>query len=75
MQKGRFHNSKVINENLNKTQTNYTQDLDPKIVVDINKLLNRVKIDERNEKKKKFIFFSLLILGLGFIGTFIAFIK
>ena len=75
MQKGRFHNSKVINENLNKTQTNYTQDLDPKIVVDINKLLNRVKIDERNEKKKKIIFFSLLILGLGFIGTFIAFIK
>ena len=75
MHKSRFHNSMIIKENLDKNQTQYIQELDPKIVVDINKLLNRVKVNEKNETKKKIIFFSLLIFGLGLVGTFISFIK
>ena len=75
MHKSRFHNSMIIEENLDKNQTQYIQELDPKIVVDINKLLNRVKVNEKNETKKKIIFFSLLIFGLGLVGTFISFIK
>ena len=53
MQKFNFHNSRPISENIDKIQTYPTQYQKKKIVVDINKLLNRVKMEERNEKKKK----------------------
>tara|TARA_B110000238_G_C15888495_1_gene336617 strand:- start:21 stop:248 length:228 start_codon:yes stop_codon:yes gene_type:complete len=75
MQKIRFHNSKITDENLNKKQLHQTQNLDPKIVVDINKLLNRVKIEEKSERKRKIIFFSLAVLVLSLVGTFISVIK
>jgi hypothetical protein len=75
MQKNRFHNSRLINENLDKKQKYQTHNLDPKIVVDINKLLNRVKIEKKNEIKKKIIFFSLVILGLSIVGSVMAIIK
>jgi hypothetical protein len=75
MQKNRFHNSRLINENLDKKQKYQTHNLDPKIVVDINKLLNSVKIEKKNEIKKKIIFFSLVILGLSIVGSVMAIIK
>ena len=75
MQKIRFHNSKITDENLNKKQLHQTQNLDPKIVVDINKLLNRVKIEEKSERKRKIIFFSLAVLVLSLVGTLISVIK
>jgi len=75
MQKIRFHNSKMTDENLNKKQIHQTPNLDPKIVVDINKLLNRVKIEKKSETKKKIIFLSLAVLGLSLVGTFISVIK
>ena len=75
MQKIRFHNSKINSEISYRKPKHQTQNLDSKIVVDINKLLNRVKIEEKNETKRKVIFFSLLILILSFVGTFMAFIK
>ena len=60
MQKIRFHDSKINNQNFEKKQKHQTQFLDPKKVVDINKLLNRVKIEEKNKKKnKRFIMLSL----------------
>ena len=46
-----------------------------KNVVDINILLNRVKLEEKNEIKKKIIFFSFILLALGLFGTFITIIK
>tara|TARA_B100000787_G_scaffold69406_1_gene51012 strand:- start:49 stop:276 length:228 start_codon:yes stop_codon:yes gene_type:complete len=75
MQKTRFNNSNIIIENSVKKQTYHSKTIDPKIVVDINKLLNRVKINERNQVKQKIIFFTLLTLGLGAIGIFIIAIK
>ena len=43
--------------------------------VDINKLLNRVKINKQNELKKKIIFFCSSISILIFSATLISFIK
>ena len=51
------------------------QYIDQKRIVDINKLLNRVKIDQKNETKRKIIFYSLTTLALGLFSTFIMIIK
>ena len=51
------------------------QYIDQKRIVDINKLLNRVKIDQKNETKRKIIFYSLTILALGLFSTLIMIIK
>ena len=75
MQKNYFHNNKISNESQSKKKIHLTQNLNPKIIVDINKLLNRVKIEQRNDTKRKVIFYSSLILVLGIIGTFIGIVK
>jgi hypothetical protein len=67
-----FHNDKSIDQNLNTKRLSGVQPLEKKQVVDINKLLNRVKIDKRNKIKKKIIFYSSTILAL---GLFLIFIK
>jgi len=80
MQKYFFHNSKSIDKiiddksikNKSFIQVEY---LEKKKVVDINKLLNRVKIQQKNESKKRLIFYSSTILILGLIITFITIIK
>ena len=75
MPKVYFHNEKSIDQNIN-TQKLYTaQNVSEKQVVDINKLLNRVKIDQKNETKRKIIFYSSIILGLSLLGTLITFLK
>ena len=51
------------------------QYIDQKRIVDINKLLNRVKIDQKNETKRKIIFYSSIVLGLSLLGTLIAYLK
>ena len=55
MQNIRFHNSTRIDENIKKKRLSQTQYPDSKIVVDINKLLNRVKIEKKNETQKKIV--------------------
>lgn len=75
MQKTRFHNKIINDENVDINQAYQTQNLDPKIVVDINKLLNRVKKEEKNETKKKIIFFSLALFVLSLWAIFIAIIR
>ena len=72
MPKVYFHNDKSIDQNLNTKRLSGVQPLEKKQVVDINKLLNRVKIDKRNKIKKKIIFYSSTILAL---GLFLIFIK
>lgn len=75
MQKNYFHNKKLYEENVNIKRKIKTQYSNKKITVDINKLLNRVKIDKRKELKKKIIFFSTIIIMLIFISTFTIIIK
>ena len=75
MQKVYFHNGKSIDQNINTKRLSDSQHIGEKQVVDINKLLNRVKIDQKNETKRKIIFYSFVILGISLLGTLIAFLK
>ena len=75
MRKVYFHNGKSIDQNINTKRLSEVQHVSEKQVVDINKLLNRVKIDQKNETKRKFIFYSLTILGLSLLGTLITVLK
>ena len=75
MPKVYFHNEKSIDQNINTKRLSETQHINERQVVDINKLLNRVKIDQKNETKRKIIFYSFIILGLSLLGTLITFLK
>tara|TARA_B100000780_G_scaffold199701_1_gene141352 strand:+ start:339 stop:566 length:228 start_codon:yes stop_codon:yes gene_type:complete len=75
MRKSYFYNEKSIDQNINKKRLSETQHISEKQVVDINKLLNRVKMDKKKEKKKIFLFYSFVILGLSLLGTLITFIN
>ena len=75
MRKVYFHNEKSIYQNINTKRLSEAQHIGERQVVDINKLLNRVKIDQKNETKRKIIFYSSVILGLSLLGTLITFLK
>ena len=75
MRKVYFHNEKSIDQNINTKKLFKAQNISEKQVVDINKLLNRVKIDQKNETKRKIIFYSSAILALTLFSTFIVAIK
>jgi hypothetical protein len=65
-----FHhdNAMLINKRINKSKLSEPQYIDNKRVkeinVDINKLLNRIKINKRQEKKQKIIYFSTIVLSV-----------
>jgi len=75
MQKAYFHNRKHISEDKVQKKTIPFQYIDQKRIVDINKLLNRVKTDQKNETKRKIIFYSSVILILSLFSTLIVIIK
>ena len=75
MQKTYFHDNKHFSEKKVQKKTIPLQYIDQKRIVDINKLLNSVKIDQKNETKRKIIFYSSTVLGLSLLGTLIAFLK
>ena len=70
-----FDNNKSKSESKSQKKNIPVQYIDQKRIVDINKLLNRVKIDQKNERKRKIIFYSLTILALGIFSTLIMIIK
>jgi hypothetical protein len=71
MQKTYFHDRK---KKVHK-KTIPAQYIDQKRIVDINKLLNRVRIDKKNETKRQIVFYSSVILALTLFSTFIVVIK
>ena len=75
MRKVYFHNGKSIDQNINTKRLSEAQHVSEKQVVDINKLLNRVKIDQKNETNQKIIFYSSTVLGLSLLGTLITYLK
>ena len=75
MQKTYFHNRKHINEKKVQKKIIPLQYNGQKKIVDINILLNRVRVDKIKETKRKIIFYSSSILSLGFFSIFIMFIK
>ena len=75
MLKNYFHNSKLTNENKDKEKLPQTNKNDLRKAVDINILLNKVKIKEKSEAKRKIFFYSFVTLIVGLFGTFISIIK
>ena len=75
MSKYSLHKNKSINQNINTKRLSDAQYIHDKQVVDINKLLNRIKIDKKNETKQKIIFFSFTVLGFIVLVTLIAILK
>ena len=75
MRKVFYYKEKSIDQNINTKKLFKAQNISEKQVVDINKLLNRVKIDQKNETKRKIIFHTFAILGLSLLGTLITFIR
>ena len=75
MQKTYFHDRKHISEKKDQKKIIPLQYNGQKRIVDINILLNRVRMDKIKETKRKIIFYSSSILSLGFFSIFIMFIK
>ena len=75
MQKTYFHDRKHTSEKKVHKKTIPAQYIDQKRIVDINKLLNRVKTDQKNETKQKIIFYSLTTLFLGLFITLVMIVK
>ena len=75
MQKTYFHNRKHIIEDKVRKKTISLEYIDQKRIVDINNLLNRVRMDEKNETKIKIIFYSSTVLGLSLFGTLITLLR
>ena len=75
MQKAYFHDHKHNSEKKIQKKTIPLQYIDQKRIVDINKLLNRVRIDKKNETKRQIVFYSSVILALTLFSTFIVIIK
>jgi hypothetical protein len=75
MQKTYFHNRKHIIEDKVRKKTISLEYIDQKRIVDINNLLNRVRMDEKNETKRKIIFYSSTVLGLSLFGTLITLLR
>jgi hypothetical protein len=70
-----YHNYKSVIEDSDKKILNQINNRNPKILVDINKLLNRVKINKKKETKDKLIFLGIVVLFLGIVGIFIVLIN
>ena len=70
-----FDNDKPKSESKGQKKNIPVQFIDQKRIVDINKLLNRVRIDKKNETKRKIIFYSSVILVLGLFSALIMVIK
>ena len=75
MPKPYFHNSKPINENKNQRKNIQNKKVEVKDVVNINILLNRVKIEKKKETKQKIFLCSFTLLTLTIFGIFILIIK
>ena len=75
MQKTYFHDSKHISEKNDQKKAITVEKINQNRRVDINKLLNRVRVDKKNENKRKIIFYSSVILSLGLFSTLLIIIK
>ncbi len=66
MKKNYFHNNRQLHESLDQIRPSQAKYIDTKTVVDINKLLNRVKLNKIDEKKKNVTYIVYTLLGLCF---------
>ena len=71
MQKTYFHDNKHISEKNDQKKAITVEQIDQEKRVNINKLLNRVRIEEKNENKRKIIFYSSIILTISTLAYII----
>ena len=71
MQKTYFHNNKNISEKNDQKKAITAEQINQKRRVDINKLLNRVRIEKKDENKRKIIFYSSIILTISTLAYII----
>ena len=71
MQKTYFHNNKHISEKNDQKKAITVEQIKQKRRVDINKLLNRVRIEKNDENKRKIIFYSSIILTISTLAYII----
>ena len=78
----RFVMSKTYLHNYNVSKTSVSNDELVKnnykknpISVDINKLLNRVKLEEKNKRKQKLIYLAIVSAGVVLMGILISFVN
>jgi len=71
MQKTYFHDKKHISEEDDQKKAITVEQIKQKRRVDINKLLNRVRIEKKNENKRKIIFYSSIILTISTLAYII----
>jgi protein tyrosine/serine phosphatase len=75
MSKNYLHNynvSKTSVSNDELVKNNYKKN---PINVDINKLLNRVKLEEKKKRKQKLVYFGIVSAGVALMGIFISFVN
>ena len=75
MPKNYLHNyniSKTSVSNDELVKNNYKKN---PISVDINKLLNRVKLEEKNKRKQKLIYLAIVSAGVALMAIFISFVN
>jgi len=73
MEKTYFYNGKSIDKN--KKKLSQASNVGTKRVVDINVLLNKVKIEEKKETKRKIFFISFITLVISLLVAFVVIIK
>ena len=71
MQKTYFHDNKHISEKNDQKKAITVEQINQKKRVNINKLLNRVRIEKKDENKRKIIFYSSIILTISTLAYII----
>jgi len=75
MAKHYYHNFKSIDESIEKKNFPIIKTAVQKKTVNINMLLNRVKLEKKTEIKKKIIYYSLTISLLFLMGVFLTIVR
>lgn len=75
MAKHYYHNLKSIDESIEKKNFPIIKTAVQKRTVNINMLLNRVKLEKKTEIKKKIIYYSLTISLLFLMGVFLTIVR
>ena len=69
MQKIYFHDTKHISEKNDQKKAISVEQINQKRKVDINKLLNRVRLEKKSETKKNILVYCLVVLAIGSFMT------
>ena len=69
MQKMYFHDNKHISEKNDQKKAISVEQINQKRKVDINKLLNRVRLEKKSETKKNILVYCLVVLAIGSFMT------